>query len=88
MNFWPKGSHGKLQAIHAVAKTFGFSPYIYGKIPLLKTISSQFIEHKDVDLVASASIVGIGRFSVLYQRRKVNSKPATNRGSIQVCKKC
>jgi hypothetical protein len=52
---------------------------------LLNTIPSQLIEHGEIELVPTQSLLllhesvfGTGRYSAHYQNRNVNTKPATN----------
>lgn len=46
-----KGSYGNPQTTQGTTKAFGCSPQIGSNIPLLKTTSTQFIEHREVELV-------------------------------------
>lgn len=46
-----KGFHGNPQTTQGTAKAFGCSPQIDSNAPLLKTTPTQFIEHREVELV-------------------------------------
>lgn len=66
-----------------------------GKAPLLKTTPTQLTEHGEVELVPTQSLHPIvqvfvtGRYSEHYQRRNVNTKPATqNLCHLQQCPAC
>lgn len=51
-----KGSHGNPQTTQGTPKAFGCSPQTDSNAPLLKTTPTQFIEHREVELVPTKSL--------------------------------
>lgn len=49
--------HGNFQTAHSVAKIKYCSPQTDGKLPLLKTTPTQFIEHDKVNLVRLTAFI-------------------------------
>lgn len=69
----------------AVTMTTGCSTQTDSKGSLLKTTSTQFIEHGEVEVVPTqnlhplcAILLGTGRYSARYQKRNVHTNRATN----------
>ena len=79
------GPHSIPPEIQAIDKAIGYYPQTDGKVLLSKTTLKYLAEHGEKELVFNqsfhlplTSVHSIGRFSAHYQRRKVNTNPATN----------
>lgn len=88
MSFWPKRSYGSLQTTQALAKTIGCSPQTDSETPLLKTTSSQLIEHGEDRPVPTYSFhpVCTRRHSACHWRRNQTSqKTLTYNSACKIC---
>lgn len=81
---WSKRSLGNLQTTQAAGKKIGCSPQTGSKVPLLKTMPTQLIEHDVVNLIPIQnlylyllSVFGMGKYSA-DQNRKINTNSDTN----------
>lgn len=76
--------HGNLQTTHAVTKTVGCSLQTDSKAALVRTTPTQHIQHGEFKVgsyldpsTLCSSIFGRERYPEGYQKRNINTNPAT-----------
>lgn len=86
-----RGAHWKPQTTQPITKATGCSPHTEGKAQIMKKTHTQFIQYGEVDqdppraFTSRTSIHGPGRYSAVYQRRKMNTNHAANLHSAYNC---